>query len=194
MTTQNNTAASAGKSKLTIYQMAVTALMTALFCILGPMSIPIGAIPISLTNFVLFLTLYLLGTKLGTLSYLVYLLLGTAGLPVFSAYSGGLSKLAGPTGGYLIGFLFTCIITGGIIKKSHGKPAGSALGMGIGMAIAYIFGTAWFMAESGSSLSYAFTACVAPFLIGDALKILLACSIGPMLCNALQKAHLLERI
>ena len=81
---------------LSIHQMAMIALMTALTCILGPLSIPIGAVPISFTNFVIFLTVYLLGAKLGAISYCIYLLLGLAGLPVFSAYSGGFAKLAGP--------------------------------------------------------------------------------------------------
>ena len=194
MNSNSNTQTSAAKSKLTIYQMAATALMTALFCILGPMSIPIGAIPISFTNFVVFLAVYLLGTKLGTLSYLVYLLLGTAGLPVFSAYSGGLAKLAGPTGGYLIGFIFTSIICGIFIKKCHGRPIFSILGMVIGMIVAYLFGTAWFILEAKCTLWYALTACVFPFLLGDALKILLACNIGSLIRNALQKAHLLENL
>ena len=165
MNSRLETPTSSTKSKLTIYQMATISLMTALLCILGPMSIPIGAIPISFTNFVIYLTVYLLGTKLGTLSYLIYLLLGTAGLPVFSAYSGGLAKLAGPTGGYLIGFIFMSIISGIFIKQGKGKI-----------------------------LMYALTACVFPFLIGDAVKILLASNIGPLIRSALQKAHLLESL
>ena len=72
------------KSKLSIHQLTAAALMTALMCILGPLSIPIGAVPISFTNLVIYLAVYLLGTRLGTISYLVYLLLGAAGLPVFS--------------------------------------------------------------------------------------------------------------
>ena len=191
---QLNTPTSATRSKLTIYQMAAVSLMTALLCILGPMSIPIGAIPISFTNFVIYLTVYLLGTKLGTFSYLIYLLLGTAGLPVFSAYSGGLAKLAGPTGGYLIGFIFMSVICGIFITKSKGKALPSVFGMAIGTAVAYLFGTIWFMAESGSTLMYALTACVFPFLIGDGIKILLASSIGPLIRRALQKAHLLEHL
>ena len=182
------------KSKLTIYQMSAIALMTALFCILGPMSIPIGAIPISFTNFVAFLAVYLLGTKLGTLSYLVYLLLGTTGLPVFSSYTGGFAKLIGPTGGYLIGFIFTSVISGIFIKKYHGKALFSILGMGLGMLVAYLFGTAWFIMEADCTLWYALTACVFPFLLGDALKILLASNIGPLIRNALHKAHLLENL
>lgn len=194
MKPQPNTSATHAKSKLTIYQMSTMALMDALFCILGPMSIPIGAVPISFTNFVVYLAVYLLGTKLGTLSYLIYLLLGTAGLPVFSAYSGGLAKLAGPTGGYLIGFIFMAIISGIFIKKSHGKPLFSILGMAIGTVVAYLFGTIWFIVEANCTLWYALTVCVFPFLLGDAVKILLASNIGPLIRSALQKANLLEHL
>ena len=84
--------------KLTTYQMAVTALMAAALCVLGPLSVPIGAIPISLSNFVICLTAWLLGPKFGTLSVAVYLLIGLVGVPVFSGYGAGIAKLAGPTG------------------------------------------------------------------------------------------------
>lgn len=194
MNSEPNTPTTTVKSKLSIYQMSAIALMTALLCILGPMSIPIGAVPISFTNFVIYLAVYLLGTKLGTLSYMAYLLLGMAGLPVFSAYSGGLAKLAGPTGGYLVGFIFMAVICGVFIKKCHGKPLFSILGMAVGTLVAYLFGTAWFIIEARCTLWYALTACVFPFLIGDALKILLASNIGPLLRSALQKAHLLENL
>lgn len=180
------------KHKLSIHQMAVIALMTALMCILGPMSIPIGAVPISLTNFVIYLTIYLLGTKLGTISYCIYLLIGMAGLPVFSGYSGGLGKLAGPTGGYLVGFIFMAILSGIFIQKYHGKTLFSILGMVLGTLVAYFFGTVWFILEAKCTILYALTVCVFPFLIGDAVKILVASKIGPLIRNTLSKAHLLE--
>ena len=75
--------------KLTTYQMAVTALMAAALCVLGPLSVPIGAIPISLSNFVICLTVWLLGPKFGTLSVAVYLLTGLVGVPVISGYGAG---------------------------------------------------------------------------------------------------------
>ena len=65
--------------KLTTYQMAVTAVMAAVLCVLGPLTVPIGAVPISLANFVICLTAWLLGPKFGTLSVVIYLALGAAG-------------------------------------------------------------------------------------------------------------------
>ena len=81
--------------KLTTYQMAVTAVMAAVLCVLGPLTVPIGAVPISLANFVICLTAWLLGPKFGTLSVVIYLVLGAIGIPVFSGYGAGLAKLAG---------------------------------------------------------------------------------------------------
>lgn len=110
------------EKKLTTYQMAVTALMAAVMCVLGPLSVPIGAIPISLTNLVICFSAWLLGPKFGTLSVAVYLALGAVGLPVFSGYGAGLAKLAGPTGGYLVGYLLMAFIGGLFIEKSNGSP------------------------------------------------------------------------
>ena len=98
--------------KLTTYQMAVTAVMAAVLCVLGPLTVPIGAVPISLANFVICLTAWLLGPKFGTLSVVIYLALGAIGIPVFSGYGAGLTKLAGPTGGYLVGYLLLAFIGG----------------------------------------------------------------------------------
>ena len=77
------------------YEITMTALMAAVTCILAPLSIPIGPVPISFTNLAIYLSLYLLGWKRGTISYLIYLLLGLVGLPVFSGFTGGPAKLAG---------------------------------------------------------------------------------------------------
>ena len=95
------------KKSFTTFQMTLIAVMAAITCILGPLSIPIpiSPVPISLTNLAIYLTVCLLGWKFGTISYLIYLLIGIAGLPVFSGFSSGFAKLLGPTGGYLIGFI-----------------------------------------------------------------------------------------
>ena len=118
--------------KITTYQMAVTAVMAAVLCVLGPLTVPIGAIPISLANFVICLTAWLLGPKFGTLSVAVYLCIGLIGVPVFSGYGAGLAKLAGPTGGYLVGYLLLALIGGLFIEKSNGNPVVSGIGLVLG--------------------------------------------------------------
>ena len=106
------------KNKISTYRLAMIGVMAAVTCILGPFSIqiPTSPVPISFTNLAIYLSIFVLGWKAGTLSYLIYLLLGLAGLPVFSGFTSGPAKLAGPTGGYLIGFIFMAAVGGWLIE------------------------------------------------------------------------------
>ncbi len=138
---QRLTASQAEKTK----KITMIGLMTAVTCILGPLSLPLpfSPVPITLTNFAVFLSIYILGMKYGTISLLIYLALGTIGLPVFSSFSGGLGKLAGPTGGYLFGFIFLALIHGFFMLRFHKKTFASIIGMTLGMIACYLFGTIW---------------------------------------------------
>lgn len=169
------------------YSLVVTALMAAVTCILAPLSIPIGPVPISLTNLAIYLSLYLLDWKKGTLSYLIYLLLGFVGLPVFSGFTGGVSKLAGPTGGYIVGFIPMAILAGIVIDKFKNRGL-QMLGMLVGTAICYALGTAWFCFQAGYTVSAALAVCVIPFIPADICKMLVAMVIGPMIRQRLDKA------
>ena len=145
--------------KTSTYAMVVTALMAAVTCILAPLSVPIGPVPISLTNFAIYLSLYLLDWKKGTLSYLIYLLLGLVGLPVFSGFTGGLAKLAGPTGGYIIGFIPMAIIAGIVIDKFTNRGI-QILGMIVGTAICYaLLPVRLYSRRSTCSLCHSFHSC-----------------------------------
>ena len=149
------------------YEITMTALMAAVTCILAPLSIPIGPVPISFTNLAIYLSLYLLGWKKGTISYLIYLLLGLVGLPVFSGFTGGPSKLAGPTGGYIIGFIVMAWI--------------QLIGMIVGTIICYLFGTIWFCLVANYTFKAALAVCVIPFIPADLVKMIIAMIIGPMI-------------
>jgi biotin transport system substrate-specific component len=155
--------------------------MAAVTCILGPLSLPIGVVPISLTNLVIYFAIYALGGKRGTLSYIVYLFIGLVGLPVFSGFSGGLPKLFGPTGGYLIGFVFMAFISGIFIDKFSNKIYMCFLGMVLGTIVTYIFGTAWLAYEAHMAFNKALAVGVLPFIPGDIVKITIASLIGPQI-------------
>lgn len=174
--------------KTNIYEMTICALFAAIMCIFGPMSVPIGPIPVSLTNLVIYIAIYILGTRGTTISYLVYLLLGAVGLPVFSGYSGGIGKLTGPTGGYLIGFILMILISGLALKLSNAKPILTAIGMVVGTAVAYAFGTVWFMIVASYKLKEALSVCVFPFIPFDLGKIVIATILGKAVRVALIKA------
>ncbi|MDR1496738.1 MAG: biotin transporter BioY [Clostridiales Family XIII bacterium] len=153
--------------------MSFIALMAAVMCVIGPFSIPlpVTAVPISFTNLIVCFTVYLLGLRAGTLSYIIYLLLGLVGLPVFSGFTGGVSKIAGPTGGYLIGMIFLALICGAFAKRFHGGRLLYAVGMTLGIAVSYALGTAWLAYQSNLTFGAALFAGVIPFIPGDAIKI-----------------------
>ncbi|MDO4622836.1 MAG: biotin transporter BioY [Eubacteriales bacterium] len=171
--------------------LTTCALFAALMCICGPLSIPIGPVPVSLTNLVIYFAVVILGTKNSFISYLVYLLLGLVGLPVFSGFQGGVGKLAGPTGGYLIGFILMIPICGIIIENCKRKAVPSILGMVLGTAVAYAFGTIWFVFLMKCEVSYALTLCVWPFVPFDLIKIVLAVLIGGKIRKQLAAAEML---
>lgn len=179
--------------KPNLKNLTTCALMSALMCVLGPLSIPIGPIPISLTNLTLFLSLYLLGHRWGTLSFAVFLLLGAAGLPVFTGMSGGLAKLLGPTGGYLVGYLIAAPFTGWLIERAERRPLPSIAALILCDAVAYFFGTIWFVFQMQCTTWYALTVCVFPFIPVDLLKIGFATVLGGILCARLREANLLPQ-
>ncbi len=176
--------------KFSTRQLAAIGVMTAVTCVLAPFSLPIGPVPISLTNLAIYFSLYALGTKSGCISYLIYLLIGFIGVPVFSGFTSGPGKLLGPTGGYLIGFIPMALIAGVLIDKFISKWAVCLLGMIGGTIIAYAFGTAWLAYQAGLDWKAALWAGVIPFIPGDLAKMALALIAGPQVRRQLARAGL----
>jgi len=185
---------SANQSLFTVKEMAVTAVMTAILCILGPWAfqIPISPVPISLCSMGIYFVLYVLGIKLGTLSVLLYVLLGTFGLPVFTNFSGGFAKLLGPTGGYIIGYLFLALICGFFLWKFPEKLVLHILGFVLGTCVLYLFGTLWLQYQLSLTFPAALMAGVIPYIPGDIVKLILAMAIGMPLKRQLIKARLIS--
>ena len=177
--------------KSTVFNMTSCALMAALMCVLCPVSVPIGPIPISLSILVILLTVYVLGTWRALVSYTVYLLLGAVGMPVFSGFQGGLAKLAGPTGGYLAGFWLMILVAGIIMEKGKRNLLVTILGMLVGVAVDYTVGTAWFVFQTESTVVHALDVCVYPFIPFDVAKIVIAVLLGSVVYKGLQRAKLL---
>lgn len=173
-------------------QLCYAALLAALTAVCSQLTIPTPwQVPISMSTFAVFLSGALLGTKWGTLAQGVYLLLGLVGVPVFSGMRGGAQVLAGPTGGYLIGYLAAAAVTGALLARSRARWM-LPVAMAAGLAACYAFGTAWYMVQGGVELVPALGMCVLPFLPGDALKIaaasLVAIRIGMLRFAESQKA------
>lgn len=182
------------QNKMTVSEMALIAVMAAVICVIGPLSIPIpfSPVPISLTNLAVYLAIYALHWRRGTLSYLIYLLLGLVGVPVFSGFCGGIGKLFGPTGGYLLGFVFMALICGWMIDLFSCKRIPSLIGMLLGMAVCYAFGTAWLAYQANLSFMSALAAGVLPFLPADLAKMAIAVIVGPQIRRRLVRANLVR--
>ena len=172
-----------------IYHLTMTAVMAAVICVLSPLVIPIGPVPITLANLAMYLSLYLLGGKRGTASCLVYVLIGMAGVPVFAGFTGGAAKLFGPTGGYIVGYLLMVMIAGAVIDRTKSRWM-HGFGMVLGTAVCYALGTLWYCVSMDSTVEAALALCVIPFIPGDLVKMAVAMSVGPMLRDRLNKAGL----
>lgn len=175
-------------------ELTLTALMAAIICVLGPLSVPLpfSPVPISLTMIGIYLAVYAVGMWRGTIAVIIYLLLGLVGLPVFSGFSGGPAKLLGPTGGYLIGFVFTALISGFFVDRFWRKRLVSAVGMILGIGVAYIFGTAWLAYVAGMTFGQALAAGVIPYVGFDLVKIVILVIVGPELRKVLIRANLVS--
>lgn len=178
--------------KFTIYQICFMALMAALLCVLAPLSLPVGPVPITLATMVIYFTVYIIGPWAGTGSVCIYILLGIIGLPVFSGYAGGLGKIAGPTGGYILGYIFMALIGGLIIEKTKHNIWAAMLAWVLGTAVLYAFGTAWYIYLTNTSLAGAMGLCVLPFIPGDILKIVLGTLVGKAVRTALIRGNIIS--
>lgn len=177
--------------RLTIKDMALIAMFAAIIAVCSWISIPL-TVPITLQTFAIFVAAGLLGLRRGTLSVVLYMLLGAVGLPVFSGFNSGAGVLLGTTGGYIIGFLFTALIVGFAADRWGRKLWVLAAAMVVGLAVCYAFGTAWFInvyaRNTGEiGVASALGMCVVPFLIPDAVKIAAAVMIVSRLDKALNR-------
>lgn len=158
--------------------MVYASLMAALTAAGAYIAIPFGPVPIVLQNLFILLAGLLLGGRWALISVGVYLLAGAIGLPVFAGGTGGVGKLVGPTGGYLLGFAAAAYLVGVISEKGHGRVVVDVLAMVAGSLVVYGFGVSWLKVVTGMSLSKAIAVGMLPFLIGDALKIAAAIPIA----------------
>lgn len=159
-------------------RITVCALCTTLMVICSWISIPL-LIPFTLQTFAVCLISSLFGYATAVMSLVLYMLLGIFGLPVFSGFRAGVSVLAGPTGGYIIGFFATALCAGYFPERYGRTGAVLILSMSAGVILCYAFGTAWFVwvyMRSAAPVSFAsaLSMCVVPYIPADAAKIVLS--------------------
>ncbi len=179
---------SKGKRIKTI-ELVLIALMAALLCIVGPVTVPVGIVPVSAMIVLLYLIVYILGTWKAAVSCLIYLCIGMVGLPVFAGYAAGPAVLFGPTGGYLIGYLLLTVCSGLFIEHVQRKRF-HLFGMLLGLLACYLLGTVWLMLQADMTFVQAVMTGVVPFLLFDLIKVAAAFLLGPVFRRHLRRANL----
>lgn len=122
-----------------------------LLCVLGPVRIDLlGVIPITLQTLVVMVLPALLGTHIGSLAVLGYIMIGMTGAPVFSGGTGGWAIFTGPTGGFLVGFLPAAWLTGKMLHHRWGQNSlAILLTMVAGHQVVLLFGLPWYGWQQG---------------------------------------------
>jgi biotin transport system substrate-specific component len=150
--------------------------------------IPIGPVPVTGQTFAVLLTGALLGSRLGAMAMIVYLMEGAVGLPFFYGGSGGLAHLLGPTGGYLVAFPAAAYITGAFAENGWDRRFLTAVAaMTVGSLVILLAGWAWFAILTHTSPIVSFQVSVAKLIPGDIIKILLAAAALPVGWKILRK-------
>jgi biotin transport system substrate-specific component len=171
----------------TLRMTVFAALMAALTAAGAFMAVPIGPVPVVLQNMFVLLAGVLLGSRWGLASVGVYLLAGVCGLPVFAGGTGGIGRLLGPTGGYLLGYLPVVFLVGSVTERLPKRMAWDLAAMVAGALVTYACGVPWLKAVTGMAWSKALAVGMVPFLPGDALKIaaaaLIARAVRPVLAR-----------
>ena len=164
-------------------EMTKMALMVAMNCVSAYIIIPLpfSLSPIALQTLIVNLTGYVLNAKQAFMTMLVYLLVGLAGVPVFTGGSAGPGKLFGPTGGYIIGFLFTAVFLAYFRGEKYSFKRYALLGCVIGIPLIYVFGVVQLKLVTGMGWDKAIMTGALPFIPLDIVKCLAATVIaGPI--------------
>ncbi len=175
-------------------EMLLCALMVAVLAVLAQIAIPVGPVPFTMNIMGVFLAGGLLGSRLGTITMLVYLLLGAFGLPIFSGTRGGFAVIAGPTGGFLWGYVIAAYIVGYFYQgngKFKSKYLNFFLGAVLGLVVIYVLGVIQLKFVLGLGFWEALAMGVTPFIIPDFIKIFFVAIIIAPLKKALRETNIL---
>lgn len=173
--------------KLTLREQLLAAIFAGIIAVLSQITIPLGLVPLSLQTFIVGLTVTLLGRKTGTWAIVIYLLLGLIGLPVYAGAGSGIGALLGPTGGYLIGFLFTGLVLGTLLEKVPTTYFWVIFANLIGFVVTLLFGSIWLKYAADLTWVAAFTGGFASFLLPEIIKAVASGLLGVFLLRRLPK-------
>lgn len=181
------------EKKVSTKSLVITGMSAAVIAVLAQIALPMpSGVPVTLQTFAIALTGAVLGAKLGTAATGVYILLGAAGVPVFSGFSGGLTVLVGKTGGFIWGFLFLALLCGaGSMVKN--KAAGCGLGA-IGLAACHLLGILQFQLLMNMGFGESALLVSVPYLIKDVVSVAMAFVLGVQIRKQLLRADILQAV
>ncbi len=157
-----------------VFNIVLISFFAALTAVFSQIAIPMVPVPLNLALISVFICSGILSVSKSLTSVAIYILLGVVGIPVFAKFNSGVGTLLGPTGGYIIGYLFTALTIGLILKFAKNKVHFIVLALVLGTIVCYAFGTLWYCVSTNTALLPALTACVFPFILGDILKIIVS--------------------
>ena len=173
------------KYKFNLMNIAVSALFTAILCIMSQISVPTPfGVPLTLQTTAIALCGYILGTKRGVASVGTYILLGAVGVPVFSNFKGGIQALFGLTGGFIFGFLGLVFLCG--LAKTCRKPFLKVLLGFAGILVCHLCGTIQFAVISKVTLLSACATASLPFILKDFIMLFAAFVIAEIINKRLK--------
>lgn len=158
--------------------------------VMANLQIPLWPVPITMQTFGIFLIAFFFGSRKGMAAIAAYVLAGLLGFGVFAGYKSGIKAILGPTGGYIIGFLFMVFFIGLMIEKGYGRTRKSTLlCMLAGEIIVYAFGLTglWFWLGEQATILKTLQYGLFPFIIGDTLKAFMAVALFPYLWQGAEK-------
>lgn len=147
--------------------------MLAVLIICSQITLPLPLVPLTMQTFAVGLLASWLPRTDAIWITTGYLLLGAIGLPVFANFSGGLGVLAGPMGGYLLGFLVYILITGTLLQSIHKSTINVTITNLLGAGVQLLIGSLWLAAANHLSLQHAFLVGFIPFIIPGIIKVYL---------------------
>ena len=172
-------------------EMVLIGMFAAIIAVLSQIAVPLPTkVPVTLQTFAIALAGYFLGLKGGTLSALIYVILGAVGLPVFSGWSGGLGIITGFTGGFIYGFIPMAALCGLGAKFCSDKVSGKIIAviLGIaGLACTHLFGAVQYAVLSNISLGKSLALVSVPFLLKDIISVAVAYLISIEVVSRLAK-------
>lgn len=173
--------------KFKTIDIVTVSLAAALMCICAWIQIP-SAVPFTLQTFAVIFIALVLGAGKGFLAAMIYTLLGIVGLPVFSGFRSGISALLGPTGGYIIGFMFCVLVVGALADKKGLSLPFAIIYIVTGLVICHTAGTLWYaFIYSKGNVTGAFSVCVLPFIVPDVIKVSFALIIAKKVLPIIKK-------